>query len=312
MDRFAGSVVVVALAAMVQSASATDPYPLDALTEMTARWADAAAEVQTMRAEVRRYVYDDVYRTVEASEGTLVFERPNRCRIELRPISTVPENPVRIDGLEYTHVRATTRTFIWNNDGLWLIGEGTESSWRTAAADDAVVLDEQPQPTEDVERQLYEDNPLWKLLVTLLGPRREPPRVRTAPSIPRPDATNVKEAILLPFDWGPSFWKPRLSLHDVVPILLSSPDAITKQGLTLKEKQVPPKGLSAVPNEALRSTFSADRINILIDEASGLPYATQAVRQGKTVVDILQNVQLNVSVRDDEFRPTDEQLKWAQ
>lgn len=303
MNRYVFSVTAAMLAMPALSVMATDPYPLDPVSEITSRWADAARGVKTLHADVIRFEYDDVYRTISKSEGTLDFERPNHCRLELRPAHSWSHEPARVQELEYQPIDKPAQTIVWSDEALIFISPD-EGSYDlidiapnkravTEEVKNASVVPADCEIDESVGVNSFEEV-LWKLLFAVLFPASE-------------TVTNPLPETLTTQNHKSYGWSFSLSHWEVLPILPSDPASVREQGYELVQRGDFKKGLTAIPNR--RTSIGITHIDILFDPQTGLPYATRQVSDSRTIVHILKNVQLNPTFeRKELFHPNLERL----
>jgi hypothetical protein len=299
--------VLAVLCLTIDTAIATDPYPLNSLSEIKDRWAQAASGRERMHAEYRQLVYDHVYRTVSESEGTLDFERPDRCRLELRPVSA---SAARIGGLDDQPNSRSALTTVWTGDELIVIdpvirvcdvvqlkpaSHTAEDRTNLAIDSDETALDD--QRLEEI-RNFDKGDWFWEALVATLRPA------------PRRAAV---DGALSQASSPPSLWLATWRLYapvESLPVLLSDPDSVARLGFKLVQWTDRKRMTSAFPvTREARERYQVDRIDILFDESTGLPYATRAVGEHRTIVRILEKVRVNpVPGRPDLFDPDLEAL----
>jgi hypothetical protein len=303
MNRIVWSTAAILLVVTLNSARATDPYPIDALSNVKARWTEAASRIETMHATIKQIEYDDVFRTVKRSEGTLDFERPNHFRIELRPVNHAATQSIKREGIDYTLERSSPLTIVCNANGIaWFDPDGAPFI-ATPVQPDTGSDSETTEETVAGDRPIYEANLFWDLMMALFGPDSDIPE-------PMHNQPASLEWSTIPVR-SPQYDLPITLLN--WPLFVTTPDAIAEQGFNLVEKNVRPKGVSAVPTDEVSSWFGIERINIQIDPVTSLPYATQTVLAGRTIVRFLDDVQLNPTFdRNDLFEPPADKVPWAQ
>ena len=332
MIRLAIIAAAGVLALCTNQVLAAEPEQADSLDEIKTRWTEAAANVSSFHAEVRRIEYDHVYHRVTEQEGTLAVQYPDRYRLELRPVSSSRRKPVEMGDVKYVAERGSARTTVSNGEELFFINPEhricevapTVTAEETSQRRPAAPADDSPgdRSEESLQRRdalvkdgrtekpraIYNGEPFWEKLVAVEHPV----------AIIRPTLVRVLTPIA---QLAQAFQSMGEALGDAMStdrallLLAPNPEILESQGFELIHRTGAQPGISAIlKSKEVAGQHGVRRIDLLFDSESGLPFASRAIYgdSHKTVVHVLENVTLNaLPERADLFDANLEQLESA-